>query len=153
MKIMVSACLLGKNCKYNGKNNLSIELVEFLTHHYIVPICPEVQGGLSIPRMPSERYFERVITKDGQDVTKQFQLGATIALQLAEQNHCKVAILKKNSPSCGFGEIYDGTFCSILKQGNGVAAELLYQNGIVILNEENYIDFCFIESNIQKDKL
>lgn len=152
MRIMVSACLLGKNCKYNGKNNFNAELVEFLMHHSVVPICPEVQGGLSIPRMPSERYFEKVITKDGQDVTKQFQLGATIALQLAKQNNCEVAILKKNSPSCGFGEIYDGTFCSILKQGNGVAAELLYQNGIVILNEENYANFSFTKSSIQGDR-
>ena len=138
MWVMVSACLLGQNCKYNGKNNLNADLVEYLRSYPILPICPEVEGGLSIPRMPSERYLEKVITKDGQDVTEQFQLGATAALQLAKQQNCRVAILKKNSPSCGFGEIYDGTFSSKLKKGNGVAAELLYQNGIVILNEDNY---------------
>ncbi|MCM1514361.1 MAG: DUF523 domain-containing protein [Anaeroplasma bactoclasticum] len=145
MRVMVSACLLGQKCKYNGKNNLNADLVEYLRSYTIVPICPEVQGGLSTPRMPSERYFEKVVTKDGQDVTEAFQLGAIIALQLANQQDCKVAILKKNSPSCGFGEIYDGTFSSRLKKGNGVTAELLYQNGIVILNEENYNNLDDIE--------
>lgn len=146
MRLMVSACLLGQKCKYNGKNNLNADLVEYLRPYTVVPICPEVQGGLSTPRMPSERYFEKVITKDGQDVTESFQLGAIIALQLANQQDCKVAILKKNSPSCGFGEIYDGTFSSRLKKGNGVTAELLYQNGIVILNEENYTHLDDIKS-------
>lgn len=145
MRVMISACLLGQNCKYNGKNNLNVELIKALTPYTIVPICPEVQGGLSTPRIPSERCLEKVITRDGQDVTEQFQLGAGIALQLAKQNNCKIAILKKNSPSCGFGEIYDGTFSSRLKKGNGVTAELLYQNGIVILNEENYVDFDFVK--------
>lgn len=145
MRVMVSACLLGQKCKYNGKNNLNADLVEYLRSYTIVPICPEVQGGLSTPRMPSERYFEKVVTKDGQDVTEAFQLGAIIALQLANQQDCKVAILKKNSPSCGFGEIYDGTFSSRLKKGNGVTAELLYQNGIIILNEENYNNLDDIE--------
>ncbi|MCM1259580.1 MAG: DUF523 domain-containing protein [Prevotella sp.] len=138
MRIMVSACLLGQNCKYNGKNNLNMNLIKYLKSYNVIPICPEVQGGLSTPRIPSERCFKQVITKDGRDVTEQFQRGAMIALQLAKQENCAVAILKKYSPSCGFGEIYDGTFSSRLKTGNGVTAELLYQNGIVVLNEENY---------------
>lgn len=140
-RILVSSCLLGKNCKYNGGNNLNQSLVDYLKNYEIIPVCPEVLGGLPIPREPSEISKNKVINKLGVDVTNNFILGAKKTLVIALKNNCKEAILKKNSPSCGYGTIYDGTFLSRKTIGNGVTAELLFQNGIVILNEENYLYF------------
>lgn len=138
MKILVSSCLLGKNCKYNGENNYNEDVIEFLNKYEIVSVCPEELGGLSTPRLPSEINNKKVIRKDGKDVTKNFQKGAMIALEIAKNNNCKFAILKKKSPSCGFGEIYDGSFTSTIVKGNGVTADLLYSNGIVVYNETNF---------------
>lgn len=138
MKVLVSSCLLGKNCKYNGKNNYNKDVIDFLKTYEIVSICPEELGGLSTPRLPSEIRNQQVIRKDGKNVTFYFQKGAMIALNIAQRNDCKFAILKKNSPSCGFGEIYDGSFTSTIIEGHGVTAELLYSNGVVICNETNF---------------
>lgn len=137
-KVLVSSCLLGKNCKYNGKNNYHSDLVEFLKKYEIIAICPETLGGLSTPRYPSEIQNNRVINKIGVDVTENFILGSKLALNIAQSNNCNIAILKKNSPSCGYGTIYDGTFTSKKIKGNGITAELLFKNGIVILNEDNF---------------
>ena len=141
MKIMVSACLLGDNVKYNGKNNYQEDLVKFLKNHEIIKICPEVLGGLSIPRSPSEIKDDRVINKNYEDVTKEFVLGSEKALDIARLENIKVAILKANSPSCGSGYIYDGTFQNKLIEGDGKTAELLKRNGITILNEKNYKEY------------
>ncbi len=141
MKIVVSSCLLGNNCKYNGKNNYCLELVEFLKNEQVIGVCPEQLGGLPTPRMPSEIKNKSVIRQDGKDVSVEFIQGAKKALDIAMKNGCKIAILKKKSPSCGFGEIYDGTFTSTVIKENGVTADLLYKNGIVVLNEENYKEF------------
>jgi len=141
MKIMVSACLLGDNVKYNGKNNYQEDLVKFLKNHEIIKICPEVLGGLSIPRSPSEIKDDRVINKNYEDVTKEFVLGSEKALDIAKLENIKVAILKANSPSCGSGYIYDGTFQNKLIEGDGKTAELLKRNGITILNEKNYKEY------------
>jgi len=141
MKIMVSACLLGDNVKYNGKNNYQEDLVKFLKNHEIIKICPEVLGGLSIPRSPSEIKDDRVINKNYEDVTKEFVLGSEKALDIAKLENIKVAILKANSPSCGSGYIYDGTFHNKLIEGDGKTAELLKRNGITILNEKNYKEY------------
>lgn len=138
MKIIVSSCLLGNNCKYNGKNNYNPKLIDFLKQMEIIEVCPEQMGGLSTPRLPSEIKGDIVINKEGIDDTPFFQKGACKTLEIAKNNSCKVAILKSNSPSCGFGSVYDGTFSSKLKSGNGVTADLLYKNGIVILNENNF---------------
>lgn len=137
MNILVSACLLGRNCKYNGGNNLAEGLCESLTAKGIgiIPVCPECAGGLPTPRVPAERLGDRVVNKVGEDVTAQFMAGAQAALEAAKANDCCYAILKKNSPSCGCGTIYDGSFTETLTEGNGVTAELLLKEGIAVYNE------------------
>ena len=141
MKIMVSACLLGDNVKYNGKNNKNDNLIEFLKNYEIVKVCPEVLGGLSIPRKPAEIKERRVFTIDNYDVTDNFISGAEKTLKIARQNNIKVAILKKNSPSCGSNRVYDGTFSKTLIDGDGITVKLLKENGITILDEESYKEY------------
>lgn len=136
--IIVSSCLLGKNCKYNGGNNKNENIINLGNMYNLIQICPEVMGGLSIPRHPSEIINNRVINKLGEDVTKQYVKGAEVSLEIAIANNVKYAVLKSNSPSCGFGKIYDGTFTGKKINGNGIAADLLFKNGIVILNENNF---------------
>ena len=141
MKILVSACLLGKNCKYNGHNNKQERLLEFLNNYEVIPVCPEVLGGLSIPREPAEIRSKKVINKKNIDVTENYKKGAQLTLDIIKKENIKVAILKKNSPSCGYGYIYDGTFSHKLIKGNGITADLLNKEGIIILNEENYLEY------------
>ena len=140
MNILVSACLLGENCKYNGGNNLAEGMREALTAKgiRIVAFCPECAGGLPTPRVPSERLGERVVSKEGEDVTFAFFNGAAGALGVAKTYDCRYAVLKKNSPSCGCGTIYDGTFTGTLVEGDGVTAELLKKEGIAIYNEDSW---------------
>lgn len=135
MKILVSACLLGENCKYSGGNNKCDEILELGKKHKLIPICPECFGGLPIPRVPSEIKDGRVYSKTGEDLTETFNDGAEKALYVAEESGCQLAILKERSPSCGFGEIYDGSFSGKTIRGNGITAQLLYDHGIVILGE------------------
>lgn len=132
-KILVSSCLLGLNCKYDGGNNASKEVDEFLKDYEVIPICPEIMGGLVTPRVGAARCGDKVITKDGKDVTKQYLKGAEESLFLAKKYNVKKALLKLRSPSCGSGKIYDSTFTHTLIDGNGVTAELLKQNGIEII--------------------
>lgn len=134
-RIIVSACLLGENCKYSGGNNKNEKVIELARHFDIIPVCPECFGGLSIPRPPSEIKDGRVYTKEGNDVTKEFKLGAEHTLYIAQEKNCSAAVLKENSPSCGFGKIYDGSFTGKLTEGNGISAELLNQNGIAVFGE------------------
>jgi len=131
-KLLVSACLLGENCKYNGGNNYSPDVERLRERFEIVPVCPEQLGGLPTPRAPSERMGDRVVTRDGGDVTEQFRLGAARALEIARKNGVTRALLKERSPSCGCGMIYDGTFSGALVPGKGVAAELLEKNGVKV---------------------
>ncbi len=137
MKILISSCLIGKKVRYDGKDNL-IDLTP-LEDFELIPICPEVDGGLPTPRIPSEILENRVINKIGEDVTKEFQNGANIALNLAKKYNIKIAILKSNSPSCSNSLIYDGTFSKRLVKGMGITAKLLVDNGIKVFNE-NEID-------------
>lgn len=132
-KILVSSCLLGLNCKYDGKNNYTTEIDEFLKDYEVIPICPEIMGGLPTPRVASERRKDRVITKDGRDVTAQYKKGAEECLFLAKKYNVKKALLKMKSPSCGSGKIYDGTFTHTVIDGDGITAELLKNNGIEII--------------------
>ena len=132
-KILVSACLLGLNCRYDGKNNYSEEIDEFLKDYDVIPICPEIMGGLPTPRCPSEKIGDKVITKEGIDVTEQYVKGANECLFLAKKYNVKKALLKLRSPSCGYGQIYDGTFSHTLVNGNGITAEVLESNGIEII--------------------
>ena len=132
-KILVSSCLLGLNCKYDGGNNYSNEIDEFLKDYDVIPICPEIMGGLPTPRVASERLGDKVITKDGKDVTEQYKKGAEETLFLAKKYDVKKALLKLRSPSCGSEKIYDGTFTHTVIDGDGVTAELLKNNGIEII--------------------
>lgn len=132
-KILVSSCLLGLNCKYDGGNNYSNEIDEFLKDYDVIPICPEIMGGLPTPRVGSERLGNKVITKDGRDVTEQYKKGAEETLFLAKKYDVKKALLKLRSPSCGSEKIYDGTFTHTVIDGDGVTAELLKNNGIEII--------------------
>ena len=147
MKILVSACLLGYNCKYNGGNNYNQEIAQLEELFEIVPICPEVFGGLTTPRKPSERIGDKVLTADGDDFTENFEKGANQALELCLKNDCKYAILKAKSPSCGCGLIYDGTFTGTTIKGNGVASDLLLKQGVEIYNETN---FCELLNKVKK---
>lgn len=142
-KILVSACLLGEKCKYSAMSNYNQNVVDFLRESgaEAVPVCPEVMGGLPTPRACAEIRDGRVVTKDGADVTAQFQKGAEKALRMARENHCRSAILKERSPSCGSGAVYDGTFTGTLKQGNGITARLLEQAGIRVLGENDIGNF------------
>ena len=135
--VLISACLLGVECKYSGGSNRlpDEKLAELKEKYNLIPVCPEAFGGLTTPRLPSERLGDKVLASDGKDVTAQFNKGAEEALYLAKLFDCCLAILKENSPSCGSGMIYDGTFNGILVQGDGLAAELLKKNGISVLGE------------------
>lgn len=132
--LLISACLLGVNCKYDGGNNaLPEEALAALREKYLlVPVCPEQLGGLPTPRVPSERQGARVVSREGSDVTEAFQKGAQEALFIARQTGCKKALLKTNSPSCGSGSIYDGSFSGRLTDGDGVTAERLKHEKIEV---------------------
>lgn len=135
-KILVSACLLGENCKYNGKSNKNGQIIALAEKYELIPACAEVLGGLSTPRPPSEIVGNRVISINGEDVTANYQSGAKRVLEIALENGCEIAILKANSPSCGNKAVYDGTFTGTLREGHGICAGLLIKNGIKILNEK-----------------
>lgn len=137
--IVVSACLLGENCKYNGGNNLCSELVKLRDKYNLIPICPETFGGLKSPREPAEIFGNRILLKSGEDVTSEFCKGAKISLEIAKEHNCKYAILKERSPSCGVNFIYDGTFSNNIIKGMGITAKLLSDNCIMLLSE-NEID-------------
>lgn len=145
--IIVSACLCGINCKYNGGNNINEKVVELLKSGKALPLCPEQLGGMSTPRPPHEiskgsgedvlNGTAKVIDKMATDNSKAFIRGAEETLKAALQCGAKLAILKSKSPSCGLGMIYDGTFTGTLKEGNGVTCEILMRNGIKVFTEED----------------
>ena len=134
-KIIVSACLLGENCKYNGGNNKCDDIIALAEKFEIIPVCPECFGGLPTPRVPSEIKDGRVYSKTGEDLTEAFLSGAEQTLYIAKEANAPCAVLKENSPSCGFGKIYDGTFSGNKIDGNGITAQLLYDNEIQIFGE------------------
>ena len=135
--LLISACLLGVECKYSGGSNaLPEETIEKLrTRSRLIPVCPETAGGLPTPRDPSERLGERVVSCRGADVTAQFKKGAEAALTLARRYGCTTALMKEHSPSCGSGLIYDGSFLGKLVKGDGCAAELLKAAGVSVVGE------------------
>ena len=135
MRILVSACLLGVACRYDGKSKPHPDVLALQGRHQLIPVCGEIFGGLSTPRTPAERVGDRVLTRDGRDVTAEYIRGAEEVLALARRMDCRVALLKERSPSCGSGEIYDGSFSRILIPGDGVAAELLRKQGITVFGE------------------
>jgi len=137
MRILISACLLGVSCRYDGASKpMDRDIIEKLKEKFeLIPICPESLGGLHCPRDPSERIGGKVISCNGVDVTTQYERGAREALYLARLFDCEIALLKERSPSCGRGQIYDGTFSGKLREGDGVTAELLTANGIKVYGE------------------
>lgn len=139
MNILVSHCFLGEPCRYDGASRLDKQVLALhRAGHNLIPVCPEVLGGLDVPRSPAELQPDgRVLTRDGRDVTDAYRAGAERALELAREHGCTVAVLKARSPSCGSGEIYDGTFSHTLAPGWGVAARLLRENGIEVMDEEH----------------
>lgn len=134
--ILVSACLLGENCKYSGGNNYNEEVIRYLKDKEYLAVCPETAGGLKSPRPPAEIQNGLVVDKEGTDVTEAFLKGAEIVLNLANKHNAELCVLKANSPSCGCGMIYDGTFTGKRIPGNGKTAALLLENGFAVRTEE-----------------
>ena len=132
-KILVSACLLGTNCKYSGGNNSNEKVLEYIKDYEVIPVCPEIMGGLSTPRPPSERIGDKVLNNQGIDVTNEYTKGALETLKLAKLFNVKKALLKAKSPSCGNGKIYDGTFSGTLIDGDGITTKLLKENNIEVI--------------------
>ena len=137
MKVLVSGCLVGENCRYKGDNCYNERVMEFLKDKQVVVVCPEQLGGLPTPRKPSERVGDRVINSSNSDVTKEYLTGAQKTLEIAQKERVDLCLLKAKSPSCGHGRIYDGSFSGTLISGNGVTAELLIKNGFKVITEED----------------
>jgi uncharacterized protein YbbK (DUF523 family) len=138
-KLLVSACLLGINCRYDGKHNLisNDKLRELKVYFDLIPVCPEQLGGLSTPRLPAEIQSDgRILRNNGADVTDNFLRGADAALNIAEQAGSDLALLKAHSPSCGYSLVYSGRFDGTLIEGQGVTAKLFEKNGIKVYNEK-----------------
>lgn len=132
---MVSACLAGIDCKYNGGNNRDEYVLKLMAEHEVIPVCPEVLGGLPTPRVPSEIRDGTVISKDGRNVDEEFRSGARKCLEIARRQRPELIILKSRSPSCGVREHYDGSFTGTLTEGPGIAAQLLMENGFNVTEE------------------
>jgi uncharacterized protein YbbK (DUF523 family) len=137
MKILVSGCLLGENCKYNGGNNYSEKVAEYIKGHQVISVCPECLGGLPTPRVPAEIVNGIVINREGQCVDREFRKGAQIALEIAKEHQIDVAILQSRSPSCGIKQIYDGSFCGKRIDGQGVFADLMKKSGFQLIDVED----------------
>ncbi|HPQ43980.1 MAG TPA: DUF523 domain-containing protein [Syntrophales bacterium] len=135
--IIVSACLAGIPCRYDGKRNTRKKIQELVREGKAIPVCPEQLGGLPTPRPASEIQSGKVVNTEGRDVSHEFRRGAEIVLAIAQEYGCEEAILKSRSPSCGKGTIYDGTFSGKTVSGNGITADLLIRNGIKVRTEEN----------------
>ena len=137
MIIMVNACLAGENCKYNGGNNRNKKVEALFNGNRIIPICPEVMGGLPTPRVPSEIVHGIVMNKDGVNVDREYRCGAEMALKIAEREQPDLVILQSRSPSCGVKQRYDGTFTGTLIDGPGLTAELLMRHGFRVVDVED----------------
>ena len=140
MKIMVSACLIGENCKYNGKNNKNEKVLALLEGNEAIPICPEVMGGLPTPRVPAEVVRDVVTARDGRVVDEEFRRGARLSLAIAQREKPDLIILQSRSPSCGARQRYDGTFTGTLIDRPGVTAELLIENGFKVVDVSDLPD-------------
>lgn len=133
--LLISACLMGVRCRYDGGGQAMARLDELMERYVLVPVCPEVLGGLPTPREPAELRGERVVTRTECDVTDAFRRGAAEAARIARACGCSRALLKERSPSCGCGKVYDGTFCGVLREGSGLCAQALLAQGVRVLGE------------------
>ena len=140
MKVIVSACLAGDNCKYNGGNNINQKMMDFLKYHEMLKVCPEVLGGLPTPRLSAEIVDGKVINTEGKNITKEFTLGAQKAFEIVQKEKPDLIILQSRSPSCGIKQIYDGTFSGNKIPGHGLFAELCIKAGYKVLDIED-IDY------------
>ena len=144
MRIMVSACLAGENCKYNGGNNRNDRVLKLMAGNEVISVCPEQMGGLPAPRVSSEICDGIVMSKDGKNVDREFRLGAARCLEIARARKPDLIILQSRSPSCGVKQRYDGSFSGNLVKGSGVTAQLLIENGFQVIDVEDmdeYSDF------------
>ncbi|MGI6020629.1 MAG: DUF523 domain-containing protein [Lachnospiraceae bacterium] len=137
MKIMISACLLGENCKYDGGNNYYPDIEKLVKNHEVISVCPEVLGGLPVPRIPCEIVDGVVLNAKGTSWDREFREGAEKALEIARKENVDMLILQSRSPSCGVKQIYDGTFSGKLIPGKGVFAELMIENGFKVIDVKN----------------
>ena len=137
MKIMVSACLLGENCRYDGGNNRHEALLEMLAGQEVIPVCPEVAGGLPVPRVPAEIVNGRVVNREGQDVDEAFRRGAEKMMEIAEKEQPDLIILQSRSPSCGVNEIYDGSFSGKKIPGHGIFAGMALDADYRVIDAED----------------
>lgn len=135
MNVLISACLLGVNCRYDGGNSYREAIEQLKDRCHLIPICPEMLGGLAAPRPPAEIFNGKVWDREGKDVSKQFHKGAQETFRIANILDCKYAVLKEKSPSCGSGKIYDGTFTGTLVEGDGITAKALKDMGIQVFGE------------------
>ena len=135
MNILVSACLLGIGCRYDGKCKPNEDVIRLSEEHNLVPFCPEIYGGLPTPRVSSEIVGEKVLNAEGEDVTEQYSKGAKEALKTAKMFDCEVAIMKEKSPSCGNGLVHNGKFDGGLIEGDGITVRILKKNGIRVFGE------------------
>ena len=141
MKVIVSACLAGDNCKYNGGNNLNQKIMDFLQSHEIIKVCPEVLGGLPIPRPSAEIVEGQVMNNEGKNVTEEFTLGAQKAFEIVQKENPDLIILQSRSPSCGIKQIYDGTFSGRKIPGHGLFAALCINAGYKVLDIEDIDEY------------
>ena len=137
MKIAVSACLLGHNCKYSGGNNRSQKVLDYIEGHEIIPVCPEVTGGMPTPRVPVELKNGKAINRDGEDVTEFFLRGVEKTMEKLDGQNIALAILQPRSPSCGCKQIYDGSFTKTLIDGKGMFAQALAEAGIPMMDGDD----------------
>ena len=135
MNILVSACLLGVACRYDGKSKPNEKVIKLKEKFNLIPVCPESLGGLASPRKPSEISGDKVVSQDGNDVTAQYNKGASETLRIAKLFDCKIAVMKEKSPSCGNGLVHNGKFDGGLTDGDGITVRLLKQNGIKVFGE------------------
>lgn len=143
MTIVVSACLLGKNCKYNGGNNYSQQVIDFLQGKDVIAICPELLAGMPAPRPPVELVQGRAVNNQGVDVDAAYRRGVQAAMEQIKGQDIALAILKSRSPTCGVRQIYDGTFSKKLIDGSGLFAEALLQEGYTVIEEEGLENFLY----------
>ena len=138
MRILVSGCLLGLKCKYDGGDNRCDRVVALMEDHEVIPVCPECLGKLPVPRVPAEIVDGVVTNAEGVVVDKQFRQGALDALEVAREKDIDLAILQSRSPSCGVKQVYDGTFSRTLRPGSGIFASMLMESGFKVVDVEDF---------------
>ena len=149
-RVVFSQCMLGVRCRYDGKCSVKEAVRDEACARGWIPVCPEILGGLTTPRPPAERIGDRVMNCEGGDVTENYRRGAEEALKIAQLYGCKYALLKERSPSCGCGEIYDGTFSGTKIAGDGVTAALFKENGIQVFGESRLGELIEILSEVDE---